>query len=104
MKKVSFTEMDKGTKEDYLFLDQHEKDYASKTADRIIKFLSNISLFKIKELSNSKLLISWDSVSGILNFFISCLYLSIVPVLLIFFWSWSIPYIKASAVGGHPGT
>ena len=58
MKKVSFTEMDKGTKEDYLFLDQHEKDYASKTADRIIKFLSNISLFKIKELSNSKLLIS----------------------------------------------
>ena len=43
MKKVSFTEMDKGTKEDYLFLDQHEKDYASKTADRIIKFLSSLN-------------------------------------------------------------
>ena len=43
MKKVSFTEMDKGTKEDYLFLDQHEKDYVSKTADRIIKFLSSLT-------------------------------------------------------------
>ena len=43
MKKVSFTEMDKGTKEDYLLLDQHEKDYASKTADRIIKFLSSLT-------------------------------------------------------------
>ena len=43
MKKVSFTEMEKGTKEDYLFLDQHEKDYASKTADRIIKFLSSLT-------------------------------------------------------------
>ena len=43
MKKVSFTEMDKGTKEDYLFLDRHEKNYASKTADRIIKFLSSLT-------------------------------------------------------------
>ena len=43
MKKVSFTEMDKGTKEDYLFIDKHEKDYASKTADRIIKFLSSLT-------------------------------------------------------------
>ena len=32
MKKVSFTEMKKGTKEDYLFLDKHEKSFASKTA------------------------------------------------------------------------
>ena len=31
MKKVSFTEMKNGTKEDYLFLDKHEKDFASKT-------------------------------------------------------------------------
>ena len=38
MKKVSFTEMKNGTKEDYLFLDKHEKDFASKTADRILKF------------------------------------------------------------------
>ena len=32
MKKVSFTEMKNGTKEDYLFLDKHEKDFANKTA------------------------------------------------------------------------
>ena len=43
MKKVSFTEMKKGTKDDYLFLDKHEKNYASKTADRIIKFLSSLT-------------------------------------------------------------
>tara|TARA_B100000579_G_C22606779_1_gene745283 strand:+ start:271 stop:825 length:555 start_codon:yes stop_codon:yes gene_type:complete len=43
MKKVSFTEMKKGTKDDYLFLDKHEKDYVSKTADRIIKFLSSLT-------------------------------------------------------------
>ena len=30
MKKVSFTEMKKGTKDDYLLLDKHEKDYAAK--------------------------------------------------------------------------
>ena len=40
MKKVSFTEMKKGTKEDYLLLDKNEKDFAKKTADRILKFLS----------------------------------------------------------------
>ena len=43
MKKVSFTEMKKGTKEDYLFLDKHEKNFASKTADRIIKFMSGLT-------------------------------------------------------------
>ena len=43
MKKVSFTEMKKGTKEDYLFLDKHEKDFASKTADRILKFMSTLT-------------------------------------------------------------
>ena len=43
MKKVSFTEMKKGTKDDYLFLDKHEKDYASKTADRILKFMSSLN-------------------------------------------------------------
>ena len=43
MKKVSFTEMDKGTKEDYLFLDKHEKDFANKTAERILKFMSNLT-------------------------------------------------------------
>ncbi len=43
MKKVSFTEMKKGTKEDYLFLDKHEKDFANQTAERILKFMSNLT-------------------------------------------------------------
>ena len=43
MKKVSFTEMKKGTKEDYLLLDKNEKDFANKTADRILKFLSSLT-------------------------------------------------------------
>ncbi len=42
-KKVSFTEMKKGTKEDYLLLDKHEKDYVNKTADRILNFLSSLT-------------------------------------------------------------
>ena len=43
MKKVSFTEMKNGTKDDYLFLDRHEKNFASKTADRILKFRSGLT-------------------------------------------------------------
>ena len=43
MKKVSFTEMKNGTKEDYLFLDKNEKDFANKTADRILEFMSNLT-------------------------------------------------------------
>ena len=43
MKKVSFTEMKNGTKQDYLFLDKHEKDFASKTADRILKFMAGLT-------------------------------------------------------------
>ena len=43
MKKVSFTEMKKGTKEDYLLLDIHEKKYVDQTADRIIKFKSSLT-------------------------------------------------------------
>tara|TARA_B100000963_G_scaffold356752_1_gene377549 strand:+ start:8037 stop:8594 length:558 start_codon:yes stop_codon:yes gene_type:complete len=43
MKKVNFTEMKKGTKDDYLFLDKHEKDFANKTAERILKFMSNLT-------------------------------------------------------------
>ena len=43
MKKVSFTEMKNGTKEDYLFLDKHEKNFASKTAERILKFMSGLT-------------------------------------------------------------
>ena len=33
--------MKNGSKEDYLFLDKLEKEYASKTADRIIKYLQS---------------------------------------------------------------
>ena len=43
MKKVSFTEMKNGTKEDYLFLDNNEKNFANKTAERIIEFMSNLT-------------------------------------------------------------
>ena len=43
MKKVSFTEMKNGTKEDYLFLEKHEKNYVSKTADRILKYMSGLT-------------------------------------------------------------
>ena len=57
MKKVSFTEMKNGTKEDYLVLDEHEKDYASKTADRILKFLSSLTEtlegYKVSRLEHS---------------------------------------------------
>ena len=42
-KKVSFTEMKNGTKKDYLFLDKKEKDFADKTAERILKFMSNLT-------------------------------------------------------------
>ena len=57
MKKVSFIEMKKGTKEDYLLLDKHEKNFASKTADRILKFLSTLTEtlegYKISRLEHS---------------------------------------------------
>ena len=43
MKKVSFTEMKYGTKEDYLLLDKHERKYAEETADRIIKFMRGLN-------------------------------------------------------------
>ncbi len=43
MKKVSFTEMKHGSKEDYLFLEKHEKNYVSKTADRILKYMSGLT-------------------------------------------------------------
>ncbi len=43
MKKVSFIEMKNGTKQDYLFLDKHEKDFANKTADRILKFMAGLT-------------------------------------------------------------
>ena len=43
MKKVNFTQMKDGTKEDYLLLDKHEKYFINGTADRIIKFMSGLT-------------------------------------------------------------
>ena len=43
MKKVNFTEMKNGTKEDYMFLDKLEKEYVGETADRILGFLSSLT-------------------------------------------------------------
>ena len=43
MKKVRFTEMKHGTREDYLFLEKHEKNYVNKTADRILKYMSGLT-------------------------------------------------------------
>ena len=49
--------MKNGTKEDYLLLEKHEKDFERKTADRILKFLSNLSTtlegYKITRLEHS---------------------------------------------------
>jgi len=43
MKKVSFTEMKHGTKDDYLILDKHEKEFERGTADRILKYISSLN-------------------------------------------------------------
>ncbi len=43
MKKVSFTEMKNGTKDDYLFLDKYEKDFANNTSERILNYMSNLT-------------------------------------------------------------
>tara|TARA_B100001778_G_scaffold239264_1_gene199759 strand:+ start:353 stop:910 length:558 start_codon:yes stop_codon:yes gene_type:complete len=57
MKKVNFTEMKKGTKEDYVFLDKLEKEYIFETADRILSFLSRMTStlegYKISRLEHS---------------------------------------------------
>ncbi len=43
MDKVSFREMKKGTKEDYLLLDRHEKKFIKNTADRILNFMGTLN-------------------------------------------------------------
>ena len=43
MKRVKFTQMKDGTKEDYLLLDKHEKKYIKGTADRLMKFMSSLN-------------------------------------------------------------
>ena len=57
MKKVSFTEMKKGTKEEYLLLDEYEQNYIEGTADRILKFMkgltSTLEGYKISRLEHS---------------------------------------------------
>ena len=40
MKKVNFTEMKNGTKEDYQLLEKYEKNYERNTADRILNYLA----------------------------------------------------------------
>ena len=57
MKTVNFTEMKKGTKEEYLLLDKYEQDYISETANRILKFMkgltSTLEGYKITRLEHS---------------------------------------------------
>jgi len=43
MDKVSFREMKKGTKEDYLLLDRYEKKFIKNTADRVLNFMSTLN-------------------------------------------------------------
>ena len=43
MEKVKFKQMKDGTKEEYLLLDKHEKQYIEGTADRLINFMSGLS-------------------------------------------------------------
>ncbi len=57
MNKVSFKEMKKGTKEDYLLLDRHEKNFVKRTSDRILNFMSTLTEtlegYKISRLEHS---------------------------------------------------
>ena len=57
MATVSFKEMEKGTKEDYLLLNKHEKKFIEGTADRVIKFMSGLTKtlegYKINRLEHS---------------------------------------------------
>ena len=57
MKSVKFTQMKNGSKEEYLFLDKHEKEYINGTADRILKFMkglnSTLEGYKITRLEHS---------------------------------------------------
>ena len=46
MTKVSFKEMKKGTKEDYLLLDKHEKKFVGTTAERILNFMCTLSIME----------------------------------------------------------
>ena len=57
MKTVNFTEMKKGTKEEYLLLDKYEQNYINGTADRILKFMKGLTKtlegYKVSRLEHS---------------------------------------------------
>ena len=42
MKKVKFTQMKDGTKDDYLLLEKHEKKFIEETPSRILKYMSSL--------------------------------------------------------------
>ena len=42
MKKIKFTQMKDGTKEDYLLLEKHEKKFIEEAPSRIIKYMSSL--------------------------------------------------------------
>ena len=43
MDKVSFFEMEDGTREDYRFLSRLEREYVEKTADRVLAFMARMT-------------------------------------------------------------
>ena len=43
MEKVNFTQMKDGTKEEYLFLNKHEKKHFENISNRILKFMNGLS-------------------------------------------------------------
>ena len=57
MDKVSFNEMKKGSKEDYLLLDKHKKKFIKNTGERILNFMGNLTNtlegYKISRLEHS---------------------------------------------------
>ena len=57
MKTVNFTEMKKGTKDEYLLLDEYEQNYIKGTANRILKFMEGLTQtlegYKITRLEHS---------------------------------------------------
>ena len=57
MKTVKFTQMKDGSKQEYLLLDEYEKEYINGTADRILKFMkgltSTLEGYKISRLEHS---------------------------------------------------
>ena len=57
MSTVNFIEMKKGSKEDYLLLDEYEQKYINGTADRILNFMSGLNStlegYKITRLEHS---------------------------------------------------